>query len=468
MAVLAFTYLVMTDGTDTVTFSDGTGVLPGWPLADTGWGPQIAGLRTSPLGGRGPYADVEELITCNIISPTSAALCYANLDTLSRLLDKAERWWLRNEPIAPVLLKYAPQGSTIHSIAAPMKAIVLGRVGAAELNGVALPKDYDDAGIQFEINGVEVACLRRGAWTGATDATSASAAAANPTVMTRAFSATHPTSSPMSISIGGFQQATTPTIQAGYLCVGSQASDIQILEAEAAAGGVGWASQADAAGNARGGNVLRRTPSDTGLATTGAGTVLSLTTISGMVAVIAAVRNNSTTTTFLLQAILNGLSTAYEQTPQYLIDCSTLLPRLVMLGTVNGVGLENLRLTVQASAASGTLDIDYLIVVNLRDETCAIVAHDAIAMTNMGAGAATLDVLYNPTVNQNPTLQATRGSGLIPGVWRGPLPFQTTGINVYALWTATNGASWRFTTTAPAVLSVTLQATRYASFLSPQ
>src|SRR5437868_4467312 len=102
----------MTDGTDTVTFMDGLGGVTNWPLIRGQWGPAIAGLRTSPLAGRGPYADVAEDLSCNIRN-TTGALVYGNLDTLARLLDKAERWWLRNEPISPVVLKYAPQGSTI-------------------------------------------------------------------------------------------------------------------------------------------------------------------------------------------------------------------------------------------------------------------------------------------------------------------------------------------------------------------
>jgi len=453
----------MTDGTDTVTFMDGLGTTPNWPLADNGWGPAIAGVRTSPLGGRGPYADVKETMVCNIIGATASA-AYANLDTLTRLLDKAERWWLRGENISPVLLKYAPQGSTIHdSVTTPMRAIVLGRVGDSELNGVGLPDDVSDAGMLFEIYGVKILCLRRGAWTGQNDTTGASATAANPTVMARAFSATHPIVSPVDITIAGFNGTTTPTIQAGYLVVGSQVNDIQILEAEAGATGV-FTSVADAAGNARGGSVLRFTPAGVTAVTSAA---LSLTLIGGQCAVIAAVRNNSATTSFLLQANMSGFGLV-TSTPPYLIDTSTTAPRLVLLGIAGSNAANAVTLQATASAASGTLDIDYIIVVNLRDETVAILAHDAVSLSGVGAGAASLAFDFNPLSDQSPRVFVSGSSGNVPLTYRGPMPLLTSGINLYALWTAPNGASWRFTTTAPAVLSVSLNATRYRSFLSPQ
>ncbi len=463
MAVQPFPYLVLTDGTDTVTFADGLGGVTNYPPVRRRWAPSIAGIRTSQLAGRGPYADIEEDLTCNIRN-TTAALCWQNLDTLVRLLDKAERWWLRNEPIAPVLLKYAAQGSTIHDhVITPMQAIVLGRVGSGELNGVDLPQDVNDAGMLFEIYGIKIQCLRRGAWVGKNDTTGASATAANPTVMTRAFVATHPINSPVDLTIAGFNGTTTPTIQAGYLCVGSSVNDIQILEAESGAAGA-FTSVADAPNNARGGNVLRYTPAVTTPVTCAS---IALSLIGGSCAVIAAVRNNSATTTFLLQANLSGFGFT-TSTPQYLIDTSTALPRLVLLGVAGNNAANGVTLTVTASAASGTLDIDYLIVVNLRDETVAILAHDAVSLAGAGAGNASLAFDFNPLLDQNPRVFVAGSAGNVPLVYRGPMPILTAGINIYATWTATNGASWRFTTTAPAVLAVSLNATRYRSYVSPQ
>jgi hypothetical protein len=466
MAVQAFPFLQLTDGTDTVTFADGAGGLTNYPPVRGTWAPAVSGLRTSQLAGRGPYADVAEDLSCNI-RDTTAALAYSRLDTLARLLDKAERWWLRNELISPVILKYVPQGSTIHASGGTvMQAIVLGRVGADELDGVFLPPSANDAGMLFEIDGVKIKCLRRGAWTGASDASATSGSAANATVLSRSF-ATHPINSPVDVVIGGFTVATTPTIPAGYLMVGSGATDISVYEAEAIGAVAPYSTVADAAALARGGSVLRYTPAGTTLITT-SGTANLGVALTGASAIIAAVRNNSGTTSFQLSAVLSGYGNTVS-TPPVTIDTSSLLPRLVLLGTVVPVNATGLAVAVQASAAAGTLDIDYLIVVNLRNETVAVIAHDAIATSSFTAGAFTLQALWNPTTDQYPVLRAASGvAGVTNAAYRGPLPLLTTGDAVFALWTATNGAFWRMTTVANAIVNVTLQATRYRSYLTPQ
>lgn len=457
---MAYPYLVMTDGTDTVTFANGLGTTTNWPLVRGQWGPRITGIRTSPLGGRGPYADVVEDVSCNIRN-TTGELVYSNLDTLVRLLDKAERWWLRNELISPVILKYVPQGSTIHSIATPMQAIVLGRAGSDELNGVGLPQNANDAGMIFEIRGVKVLCLRRGAWTGTTDTPTATASAANPTVHTKAFAATHPINSPMDLTIAGFDRTATPIIKGGYLCVGSNVNDIQFNQGSLVAG---YTSVADAANLAKFGTIVRYTPTVTTPVASGSG---ALTAISGQVAVIAVVRNNSATTSFQMRADLYGQG-GNISTPYVTIDTSSLLPRMILLGTVNGTTLSSVGFTVQASAASGTLDINYLLVVNLRDETCAIIATDDVNVSLISSGAVTLNFAFNPNSDQNPRVFANGTGGNAAVVYRGAMPLLATGLNMYALWTATNSNYWVFTNVSNAALPITMLPVRYRSYLSPQ
>ena len=449
-----------------MTFADGLGGLTNYPPVRGRWAPAIAGIRTSPLGGRGPYADVEEDLSCNIRDST-AALCWSRLDTLARLLDKAERWWLRNEQISPVVLKYAPQGSTIHSTASPMQAIVLGRVGSDELNGIDLPSNANDAGMLFEIYGIKVACMRRGGWTGANESVTAGTSG-QATVIPITYASTHPVSSPVSLHWLGFGTTTTPILRAGYSVIGSSANDIQVFEAETGTA-ANFTSVADAANTARGGSVLRYTPVATTAALTGAYTITG--SINGPVAIIAAVRNNSGTTTFQISANMYGLG-VLSSTPPLLIDTSTLNPRLVNLGTVQTVSAISLGLSVTASAASGTLDIDYFILVNLRDETVNIVAWDEFTLATVLAGTVTLemDFNFNPTADHNPAVAAQNGAGSIaaPLTYRGALPYQSSGINLYALWASTNGESWRFTNATPAVLAPTPQVVRYRAFLSPQ
>lgn len=469
MAVQPYPYLVMTDGTDTATFADGLGGVTNYPPIRGAWAPAIPALRTNQLGGRGPYADIPEDLSCNI-RDTTAELCYSRLLTLARLLDKAERWWRRGERIAPVILKYAPQGSTIHSNSSPMQAIVLGRVSDDPVSGVALPADANDAGMLFEIRGVRIACLRRGAWTGASNAPAASAAGGNPTVQTIAFSASHPTRSVARVELLGFDVSATPTISAGYVLCGSNVNDIQLLAAQGMTA-TGFTAVSDAANlpPLGGGNVLRYTPSGTALATSGA---VTFTSMSDRIAVYAALRNNSASTTWQIQVNFTGLGVPVS-TPLAFIDTSTLNPRIVPLGLISTLGSESLTLSIAASAASGTLDIDYIALVNLRDETVNVLSYDAVALAPLSSGAAQITFDFNPAGNTPATIQGP--SALVNGAgaslamtYRGSLPFITINQNIYVSWLATNGQYWRFTNTSNAALTVQLQCLRYNAFLTPQ
>lgn len=461
MAVQPYLFLRLTDGTTDITFSDGANGSTNYPPQSGGWAPNVAALDQSLLGGRGPYTDVVEEITINVRG-TTAATCYANLDALARLLDQADRWWMRAEAVTPVVLKWAPQGSTAYATATPLQALVLGRVPGDTTSAAQLPPTFDSAGNQFVTYGVTIKILRRGTWSGTNDTTGASGASANPTVMTRAFGATHPLSSPVDITIGGFNGTTTPTIQAGYLVIGSTSTDIQIIEAEGGATGA-FTSVADAANNARGGNVLRYTPASTAAATCAG---ISMTLTGGQCAVIAAVRNNSATATYQIQANFSGFGLT-TSTPAVTIDTSSTQPRLVLLGVSGSNAQNTVSVTATASATgAGTLDIDYLIILNLRNETTAIIAHDAASLATAGAGAASLAFDYSPSSDRTPRIFVSGSGGNVSLTYRGVVPIQSVGANIYAAWTAPNGASWRFTTTAPAVLSVTLNATRYQQYLT--
>jgi hypothetical protein len=364
-----------------------------------------------------------------------------------------------------VVLRYAPQGSTLFSTASPLLAIVLGRVGSDELNGVELPQSTNDTGFIFEIDNVKVACLRRGAWWGGAQESVTSSSAANPTVMTCTFATTHPINSPCDVSISGFTKASTPIIRGGYVLVNSASGGMQIVEAEGAASGV-FTSVNDAANNARGTNVLRYTPAVTTAVTSG--TISGLTTVGGTITIIAAVRNNSATTNFVVSANMSGLGTVASSTPAVLVDTSSTQPRLILLGTLVNAQANKLSFTVQASAASGTIDIDYVIISILKDETCAVIAYQDIDLTNLGAGAVTLDIVFNPVTAQQPAMQASGTGGSIPATYSGPLPLLAVSNTMFVIWAATNGASWRFTNTTPAVVSVAATAARYKSYLSPQ
>src|SRR6266536_4943306 len=118
MAVNAFPYLVITDGTDTVTIQDGAGGLTSYALVADTWAPATATRRVSALGGQLSYTDIAEELELTIRGADTAT-AYDNLQKLTRLLDKADRW-SGDENVSPVLIKFAPQGSTVASTSQPL------------------------------------------------------------------------------------------------------------------------------------------------------------------------------------------------------------------------------------------------------------------------------------------------------------------------------------------------------------
>jgi len=84
------TQLLLTNGTTTVNLIWHNVANRSYMLTRGDWAPTIPALRTSALAQGGPYADVEEEISVNIYGQT-AAECLSNLDTLTRLLDQADR-----------------------------------------------------------------------------------------------------------------------------------------------------------------------------------------------------------------------------------------------------------------------------------------------------------------------------------------------------------------------------------------
>jgi hypothetical protein len=450
----------ITNGTTTVTFADGAGGLTNYPLVRRSWAPAVAGIRNNVLGGRYYYGDVIEELTFNI-RDTTAALCYDRAQTLAAILDTCDRYSMRggrmNFPFSgasPFLLSVTPQGATLAGAATGgVNALILGRAGSDDLSGLALPNNTDDAGMFFEIRNCRIRIRRRGAWGVGSIVTASGAATANPGVVSIAIAASGSLFPALvdTINIAGFDKTATPTISAGFLCIAD--STIQIVEAETGTG-VAYTSVADAAANARGGSVLRYTPTGTAAAASGNITVSSLTTIP--YAILAAVRNNSGTTTWQIQPGLRSTGAVVQGQTTY-IDTSSANPRIVNLGTIIPPDTAaTLNLTITASAAAGTLDIDYICIVPLQNELGGVIAHDAISLANSSAGAHIMSFIFHQdTINP---IAAIDGTGS-PISYRGNLPLFIAGsASISVAWLACGGTtanSWRFTNTTPAVVNIT-------------
>jgi hypothetical protein len=489
----------ITNGTTTVTFADGAGGLTNYPLVRRSWAPAVAGIRNNVLGGRYYYGDVIEELTFNI-RDTTGALCWSRLDTLARLLDKAERWWLKNENISPVILKYAPQGSTIHSNATPMQAIVLGRVGSDELNGVDLPADANDAGMIFEIRGIKIACLRRGAWSGASESASAGAAA-NPAVLSVTMPSSPTIPGSLKVEITGFTTfAATGNIDipSGYVFVGPNNSmDRQQAEAGTAPGASTGANPptistvADAAARASGGSVLRFTSTAAGAMSQVLinWTLPAAFATATRIAVFCTYRNNGANA-WIIDAgggVSAGGTPIYDRTPRTptitIPAAASTYPQVLSLGEISNVyGFDTVQLGVGTvlSVAGATFDIDTIVTLDMSSGETYVVAVAGVNTLALGASYASKNTEI--AINNDPlTLRAPQVTApilttslILPISYSGDTALVGRGGTLQVMWYATH--YWNLTTPywttqnigGSAILNIGATITRRLSYVSPQ
>lgn len=468
MPTQAFPYLAITDGTTLIIISDGNGgaTSNNYPLVRGQWAPQVAGLRNDPLSGRSPYNDVEETFVINVRGAT-ASDCYANLEALTRLLDKAERWWKNRERIASTNVLFTPQGSTITSNSNKWVGKVLGRAAPDDVAGIALPKNTADAGMIYEIDNVTIRLLRRGLWVQQTlDQATITSAGGNPGIQTISWNSINNAPSYARLDISGFDSTATPTIAAGFLVVAANVNFLRqfVAQSGTATGYTAFndSTKLPALGN---NNVLRYTP--TGTAPANSGSITLPGAMWDRIAILVALRNNSATTTFTVQINLFSSGQLMATTQGIYIDTSTLNPRIVSFGTVSVYAVDAITFTITASAASGTLDIDYVTMVILQDETSAVVAHDAIPLTG-GGGATTMTFDYDANTNTSQAWDPTVSANSPPANYRGQMPLMTVLNFMYVAWLATNGIYWRFTNTSNAAINIQVKGYRYMGAIIPQ
>jgi hypothetical protein len=453
MAVQAFPYLAMTDGTLTVTFADGLGGASSYAPLRGAWAPAITTRRRAALG-RGPWQEVIEEWDL-IIKGVDAATALSNLETLVRLLDNADRFWRLGENVSPVLLKYVPQGSTLFTTANPATCLVIGRAPGDETN-LGLPATANDVGMLFEIRPVHLRFFRTGQWLNPTaESASSGAPAAIPTVHSATLATALTISSPTKITYD-FTAAGVPVTadssSPSFLLVASGASRLQIYEGEAASLPGTWAITADAANRARGGSVAR-------WPTAGAGSTDLFWTLAGFdsasrrIAVWAAVRNNSAAAGAVYTIrplVLSALNLPQTSGPLTTIDTSSTNPRMVFLGIM---GLQQAAYALEfdiTSSGIGSIDIDYVVIHAIDDETSATVALYS-SITSVLAAAIPpgySPAIVDPRALTAPSVLATAGATtLVVSVpYNGDAYIMTKGATVAAVWLGTATAApnlWR-------------------------
>lgn len=468
--MLVFEHLELTDGTtantrylhDHVSY----GVMS--------YAPAVAQRRRSALGGNGPYDEVIDTMVVNVYGD-SAQNAIDNLEWLNRILDQAGRWWAGEhdlssatvDRIAPVKIRARVQDSPLTQ---PVQSLVL---GARETPNITLAPTFDIALGRWVFRDVEVSFLRLGIWLNNSSTSATSATAANPTVSSVTITADD--YSPRKMQWVTDANHPASTLYSGFMLF-AQVGRLVLTNAEdKVAAPAGYTSVADAANRAVNGNVLRYTPVGTTYADSSSGNLGGMTSRAYRVAVYATIRNNSASATWQVRVGMQGTDgtdlTAFLLTAPVTIDAASLEPRVFYLGQISQpLPIANAYLSVAVSSIAGgpTLDIDSIVFQSLDNEQSYAVG---FSVEDTAAGGTTLtDLIIDHRILTNPDpLFSVRGLSYFESQsYSGDIAIHQYHA-VDALLFAVQENYWRLVNVSGAVsANVTLTATQYAAYLTPQ
>jgi hypothetical protein len=321
-----------------------------------------------------------------------------------------------------------------------------------------------------EIAGVELHLMHR-QWLGASEAVSSPAAAIATTTVTNVSwtSTLTPVVGVLSLQLTGFNSSTMSIqpIPGGYLLGASNQAPggvlpLQVIEAETLATGA-FTSVADSTNLARGGSVLRYTP--TGTAQIVANEVaLSSPGLAQaqMINVFACVRINYYTRTRSRQV---------WSTP-VVVELATNTPTIIPLGMVasrNGHALFDL--AVQAIDTGGTLDIDYIAIQNVDDPGAYVAQWGVTSTTTYAASTALALAIEDRSLTElNPTVAMVNTSGTADYTYIDQytsMYLPTVGNVAYLLLLMPYSNYWRVPN-GVAAAQIGFSASRRPVYLSPQ
>lgn len=442
------------------TPSGAVNLIDGTNFAAEEWTPSVAGWRRSSMGGVGPFGEIDEEIKVLVTGATAAAV-YANVKKINDALLDAERC-TRGESVTAVQLSYQP-ASTLQA------AHVVGRTDRDTTSGLGLDATYDAAAQRYWTR-VTVGFRRRGWWIQSGSAPANAGAASQPSVFALTFASSSDVAGPVDLYLR--PQNTINTWPTGVLLYGSQAGDISIFEAESMASGspLGWSSVADGTYLARGGSVLRCIPSLPNTATTCNKIAGPSPMYYGVGAVWAAVRNNTThNATFQMRINLVQTNTGriISSTPWAVIPPSMNTPTLISLGMLTHsratAGNVSISVTVSADISADALDIDYIGILQLRDETCGAVPLDGVLTLGMSQSVGTpLQAVFEGDMRVYSRalsyIQSQSDLTTSPLVAKAPLPILAKGNTLYVCYLATHGTNWTFAQDPNSHVAVTMAA----------
>lgn len=338
-------------------------LLDGINYALVSWAPAVSARDRSLLGNYSPYLNVTETLTINVWGNNVTETLQA-LDDINTVLEQAEAWSL-GDAVEPVVMQVRMTDS---SLADPLETIVLGR--PSDESPMMLQPSFNQDLLIYEIANVEIRLVRRGLWLGEEAETALPSTFTNPAVMTADMGDILNRLSPTTVRVTGFG-VNTPMMGAGFLLVGGVQPNSTYGRNVAVYGAAEMTSTEfdavdDAAHKAYLDDVMRI---DASSDQTGTLAISNVYAEVSRLSVFAAVRNNSATTTWRVRAKSTGYVAAVDgwQT----IDASTQEPRVIYVGTpANQTGTHiNVALEFAASAATGTLDVNYIVVLGHNAST---------------------------------------------------------------------------------------------------
>lgn len=363
-------------------------------LESGAWALSLSALNDSTFATADKYyAPVDEELNITIRG-SSAQECYSYLNTLNRLMEQALQYE-RCASVSPVLLKFAPQGSSTASAASPYVCRVLGRTDSDRISPLQTSNDWGD--IYRNILPVRLRFARTGAWLLGTDTATTTTpycvpSAANFTASTFLLSPT----------------AITTTIQnslAGYVIIAPNGY-IKSIDATSFTGGTGVVSSvADA--TAVGGSVARWTLPATGAFAVNntAADFSGFTTETDLIDIYATVKSSSANTLVSVKLVTNNDN--YVET--LVMPLNSTDYQALFLGTValprTQAARSYTRMFVNATGTAGQyIDVDNIYLVGRSASTCTMMV-DARAH----AFNSLLAYTFDPNPNGRPIEEDSHG-----------------------------------------------------------
>jgi hypothetical protein len=467
MPTAAMTTLQLTDGSVTADLLDGTN----YELNDSGWAPAVAPRSQSDIGPY--YEDVEEKISVNVIGGTNML---ANSAKLSQLLDQADAWF-DGEPVAPVVIKAQPKGST-QSVS---QALILGRASGQLLD---LPSTYNDFLVGNSIENGGLRFRRRGQWladeVAVTAGSSVNAAVIQSITSLANLKGVHPLTIELGSIPSGTSGATIDDLPASVLLYSYAANRLAIVEAESLMSPISGLGTTDASyssvseSEARGTHVLQCAPVTGGAKATGYA-LTGLPDAIEQIYVYASVAGLTPGMSWTVRVkTINLGRVAYG--PSVTIDGYTGGPVVVFLGAIsNPVGHSAVALEITPSDASGSpaFQMDYLAFVAGESPCEGALAIDAVndIATTLGGGINFSLVVQDRSLTDiDPFVGVTRTSPdiAINAGYRGNASLLSTGTTVSTLWLPSGNNVWLSHLINGTVTSTKLTVRRKPASVVPQ